>query len=108
MLTAITRAVSPSLGDCELTRLPREPIDIVRAVAQHDACGRALAESGAPVIDEVAVITARGIASRRGERDSMAAVRFLYAESAISSSAFFRFRLAADILAETDLNASHT
>jgi dimethylargininase len=95
MLTAITRAVSPSLGDCELTWLPREPIDIAKAVAQHDAYERALAELGARVVslpelpghpdavfvedpalvlDEVAVITAMGVASRRGERDSLAAV----------------------------------
>jgi dimethylargininase len=94
MLIAITRAVSPSLGDCELTWLPREPIDIPKAVAQHDAYERALAELGARVIslpalpghpdavfvedpalvlDEVAVITAMGVASRRGERDSLAA-----------------------------------
>jgi dimethylargininase len=94
MLTAITRAVSPSLGDCELTWLPREPIDIPKAIAQHDAYERALAELGARVIslpplpghpdavfvedpalvlDEVAVITAMGVASRRGERDSLAA-----------------------------------
>jgi dimethylargininase len=94
MLTAITRAVGPSLGDCELTWLAREPIDIAKAIAQHDAYERALAELGARVIslpalpghpdavfvedpalvlDEVAVITAMGVASRRGERDSLAA-----------------------------------
>ncbi len=94
MLTAITRAVSPSLADCELTWLPREPIDIAKAIAQHDAYERALAELGARVIslpaladhpdavfvedpalvlDEVAVIAAMGVASRRGERETLAA-----------------------------------
>ena len=35
MLTAITRAVSRSLADCELTWLERESIDIGKARAQH-------------------------------------------------------------------------
>ncbi len=94
MLTAITRAVSRSLGDCELTWLQREPIDVEKAIAQHEAYERALAALGARVIslpalaehpdavfvedpalvlDEVAVITAMGVASRRGERETLAA-----------------------------------
>jgi dimethylargininase len=93
MLTAITRAVSPSLANCELTWLPRQPIDIALAAAQHRAYERCLAELGARVIslpalpdlpdavfvedpalvlDEVAVITTMGCASRRGERESLA------------------------------------
>ena len=94
MLTAITRAVSASLASCELTWLPREPIDIGKALAEHDAYERCLADLGARVIalpafdshpdavfvedpaivlDEVAVITTMGAASRRGERESLAA-----------------------------------
>jgi dimethylargininase len=93
MLTAITRGVSPLLAQCELTWLDREPIDVGLAVAQHDAYERALAEAGARVValpaldgypdcvfvedpalvlDEIAVITTMGAASRRGERDSLA------------------------------------
>jgi len=34
-LTAITRDVSPSLGDCQLTHLDRAPIDVEQARAQH-------------------------------------------------------------------------
>jgi dimethylargininase len=91
---AITRAVSRSLGDCELTWLTREPIDIDKAIAQHHAYQQCLADLGARVIslpaleehpdavfvedpaivlDEVAVIATMGAASRRGERASLAA-----------------------------------
>jgi len=94
MLTAITRAVSASLAGCELTWLARQPIDLAKAVAEHDAYERCLADLGARVIslpaldahpdavfvedpaivlDEVAVITTMGAASRRGERESLAA-----------------------------------
>ncbi len=94
MLTAITRAVSRSLLNCELTWLEREPIDIDRAIAQHHAYEALLAELGAHVIrlpaledhpdavfvedpalvlDEVAVITSMGCESRRGERETLAA-----------------------------------
>jgi dimethylargininase len=94
MLTAITRAVSPSLSDCELTWLPRQEIDLALAMAQHHGYERSLAELGvrvislpalpdmpdavfvedpALVLDEVAVITTMGCESRRGERESLAA-----------------------------------
>lgn len=93
MLTAITRGVSPLLAQCELTWLDREPIDIDLAIAQHHAYEQALRDAGARVIslpaldghpdcvfvedpaivlDEVAIITTMGAASRRGERDSLA------------------------------------
>ena len=93
-MIAITRGVSRSLGDCELTWLAREPIDIDRAIAQHREYEACLASLGARVIslppleehpdavfvedpaivlDEVAVITTMGAASRRGERASLAA-----------------------------------
>ena len=56
MLTAITREVSRSLGNCELTWLRREPIDIDLAIAQHHNYERCLEDLGARVIslsDEV-------------------------------------------------------
>lgn len=93
MLTAITRAVSPSLASCELTWLPRVAIDVKKAVVQHHAYEQALRDAGARVIslpalpehpdavfiedpaivlDEVAVITSMGVESRRGEQESLA------------------------------------
>ena len=93
MLTAITREVSRSLGNCELTWLRREPIDIDLAIAQHHNYERCLEDLGARVIslpaleehpdavfvedpalvlDEIAVITPMGCESRRGERESLA------------------------------------
>jgi dimethylargininase len=93
MLTAITRGVSRSLSNCELTWLERVPIDIDRAIAQHHAYERCLVDLGvrvislpaleahpdavfvedpAIVLDEVAVISTMGAPSRRGERDSLA------------------------------------
>jgi dimethylargininase len=93
MLTAITRAISPRLGECELSFQDREPIDVVRAAAQHAAYQDALRELGARVItlptlaeqpdcvfvedpmlvlDEVAIVTRMGAESRRGESASLA------------------------------------
>ncbi|MCX6627437.1 MAG: arginine deiminase-related protein [Candidatus Solibacter sp.] len=93
MLTAITRAVSPSISACELTWRPREAIDLARARGQHRAYEACLAELGVEVIslaaepeypdavfvedaaivlDEVAVMTRPGAPSRRGESESLA------------------------------------
>ncbi len=93
MHIAITREVSPSLGDCELTHLTRTPIDIDKACAQHSAYQRTLASLGcrvltleaepampdavfvedvAVVLDEVAVMTRPGASSRRAEGASIA------------------------------------
>jgi dimethylargininase len=93
-LTALTRVVSPALAACELTWLPRERIDIRKAIEQHDAYERALAELGLHVIslpaepnlpdatfvedpvvvvDEVAIVTRMGAPSRRSESESLAA-----------------------------------
>ena len=90
---AITREVSPAIARCELTHLDRVPIDPGRAVAQHDDYCRRLAASGlevvrlpadpecpdccfvedvAVVVDEVAVITMPGAASRRAETPPVA------------------------------------
>jgi dimethylargininase len=92
-LTAITRAVSPSMNDCQLAFVERQPIDIAKAVAQHDQYEACLASLGiaivslpvvpdqpdavfvedpAIVLDEVAIMTRMGAESRRGESASLA------------------------------------
>ena len=94
-MVALTRAVSPALGDCELTHLARVPIDVDRATAQHAAYERELAAAGyriarvpaapdlpdavfvedtAIVLPELAVVTRPGALSRRPELDAVAAV----------------------------------
>jgi dimethylargininase len=93
MLTAITREVSASINNCELSFHPRQPIDVAKAIAQHKAYQDCLAELGvrivslpaepelpdavfvedpAVVVDEVAVISIMGVPSRRPEADSLA------------------------------------
>ncbi len=47
---AFVRPVSPSLGECELTFVAREPIDVTRADTQHAAYCQALAETGARIV----------------------------------------------------------
>ena len=95
MLIAVTRAVSPSFARCELTHLAREPIDVARATAQHDAYESLLGALGATVVrvpaapespdavfvedtavvlDEIAVLTRPGAGSRRAEPAAVAAV----------------------------------
>jgi dimethylargininase len=92
---AITREVSLSLGKCELTHLPREPIDVSQAKAQHrryEQCLRDLGctvcplpaeedlpdavfvEDTAIVLDELAVLTRPGAESRIPETASIGAV----------------------------------
>jgi dimethylargininase len=87
-LIAITRDVSPSFVDCQLTHLTREPIDVERARAQHGEYERALERLGctvtripagadmpdsvfiediAIVFDELAVVTRPGAVTRRSE-----------------------------------------
>jgi dimethylargininase len=94
MLVAITRAVSPTLGGCELTWIPRQPIDVPLAAQQHHDYERALTELGirvvslpaeaalpdamfvedpVVVVDEVAIITRMGCASRAPESETLAA-----------------------------------
>ncbi|WHZ18310.1 MAG: N(omega),N(omega)-dimethylarginine dimethylaminohydrolase [Rhodanobacteraceae bacterium] len=91
---AITRAVSRALDRCELSHLPRRPIDIDLARTQHARYEQALRDAGcavrqlpeqpdlpdsvfvedtAIVLDEVAVVTRPSAASRRGEVGSVAA-----------------------------------
>jgi dimethylargininase len=93
MLKAITRAVSRSIGQCELSHLARVPIDVERAREQHHAYENALRSLGvdvhslpeepdlpdsvfvedmAIVLEECAVITRPGADSRRPEAASIA------------------------------------
>src|SRR6266516_261184 len=93
MLTAITREVSASINECELSFHARKPIDVAKAIAQHKAYRDCLAELGlrvvslptepelpdavfvedpAVVVDEVAVISIMGMPSRRPEARSLA------------------------------------
>jgi dimethylargininase len=93
MQIAITREVSRSIAQCELTHLSRVQIDLGLARSQHQHYQQALAELGcevvnlaeqpelpdsvfvedtAIVLDECAVITRPGAESRRPETDSIA------------------------------------
>jgi len=93
MLTAITRAVSPAIVNCELSFISRQPIDLETARAQHHAYEGLLEKSGARVVslpaepnlpdsmfvedpaivlDELAVIFPLGTESRRPEAASLA------------------------------------
>ena len=93
MLTAITRAVSPAIVDCELSFIERKPIDLATAEEQHHAYEKLLGTLGARVIslpaepdlpdslfvedpaivlDELAVILPLGTETRRREAPSLA------------------------------------
>ena len=99
MLIAVTRAVSPTLADCELTHRPRDPIDIAAATTQHTYYEETLRSLGATVVrappeptlpdavfvedaalvlDEAAVLTRPGAATRRPEVESIANVLSAY------------------------------
>jgi dimethylargininase len=93
MLTAITRAVSPAIVNCELSFIDRQPIDLAVAQDQHHAYEKLLGKLGARVIslpaepdlpdsmfvedpaivlDELAVIFPLGTETRRREGSSLA------------------------------------
>jgi dimethylargininase len=93
MVIAITRQVSPAMGNCELTHLTRQPIDIELACQQHHNYEMALkavgcqvqqmpaeadlpdsvfVEDAAVVFEEIAIITRPGAVSRRPEIPSVA------------------------------------
>jgi dimethylargininase len=93
MLKAITRAVSRSIVNCELTHLERIPIDLENARHQHHAYEQALRSLGvevlslaeepdlpdsvfvedtAIVLDECALLTRPGADSRKPEVDTIA------------------------------------
>jgi dimethylargininase len=99
MLTAITRAISPSINDCELTFQILQEIDVAKAVKQHQAYEELLRQLGlrvislpaepdlpdavfvedaAVIVDEIAVMTLMGAESRRGETESLARVLSRY------------------------------
>ncbi|HEY2344547.1 MAG TPA: arginine deiminase-related protein [Xanthomonadaceae bacterium] len=101
MPIAITRDVSASLADCQLSFVDRSPIDIAKARAQHEAYRRALEALGcevialpaqdampdavfvedvAVVVDEIAVLTRPGAESRRGEGATVGEVLGRYRE----------------------------
>jgi dimethylargininase len=94
MLTAITRAVTPTINRCELGYLARQPIDVAKAAEEHKQYEECLRELGvsvvslpaepempdsmfvedpAVVVNEVAVMTRMGAESRRKESESLAA-----------------------------------
>jgi dimethylargininase len=91
---AITRDVSNAMNRCEISFIERTEIDVAKARAQHrvyEDCLRAIGldvislpaepdlpdsvfvEDPAIVLDEIAVITRPGAASRRAECESLAA-----------------------------------
>src|SRR5260370_7893519 len=50
MLTAITRAVSPAIVNCELSFIDRKPINLMRAREQHHAYEKLLESLGARLV----------------------------------------------------------
>lgn len=85
---ALTRPVGARFAECELTHLGRSPIDVALARRQHAAYEEALGQAGCRVVrlpdlpghpdgvfvedtllglDDVAIVTRPGAASRRGE-----------------------------------------
>jgi len=112
MPIAYVRAVSPTLAECELTHLEREPLDVSRAAREHRAYVALLESLGAEVrhlppepslpdavfvedtavvLDEIAVIARPGAASRR-------------AETATTAAALARHRPLAEITAPATLD----
>lgn len=95
MLNAIVREVSPTIQQCQLTFIPRQPIDVERAIRQHRAYKQCLTAFGlriislpvspelpdavfvqdtSVVVDEVAVAVTMGAVNRRPEVSSVADV----------------------------------
>ncbi|MHC4977250.1 MAG: arginine deiminase-related protein, partial [Planctomycetota bacterium] len=95
MRVAVTRGVSDTIGDCALTHMDRDPIDVAKAQREH-AAYRALlrelvdetvelpaqddtpdscfVEDNAVVVDEIAVLASMGAGSRRAETERMVSV----------------------------------
>src|SRR5207342_2569418 len=95
MLIAVTRAVSPTIAECELTHRHRDPIHVAHAEAEHAYYEETLRSLGATVVrappeptlpdavfvedtalvlDEAAVITRPGAPTRRREIESIGTV----------------------------------
>lgn len=99
-IIALTHSPSARLGDCELTHVDRQSIDLGRAMAQHEAYRSALEEADlqvrnfdfnachadccfvedvAVVLEELVLVGSMGVASRRPEvapwRDLLATFR---------------------------------
>jgi len=95
LLIAITHEVSPNMGQCEITHIPRQEIDIELARSQHIQYEMALVELGcqvkrlsgdlslpdsvfvedtAIVLNEMAIITRPGVGTRRDETRKVAEV----------------------------------
>lgn len=95
MLSALTRGVSRTIGDCKLTFMEREQIDVTMATRQHEAYKQCLTEMGvqitsldllpeaadavfiqdtAVVVDEVAVMATMGVKCRAREVESVAEI----------------------------------
>lgn len=93
-LIALTRDVSPSIERCQLTYLPRQPIDVEKALEQHRAYERCLRQRGvrvvrlpsepdcpdavfvedtAVVVDEIAIMARMGSDRRQPEVRGVAA-----------------------------------
>lgn len=100
---ALTRSVSPSIRNCELTHLERTSIDLKLAIEQHSLYEKALQKMGfhirrlpdtphlpdsvfvediAVVFNEIGVITRPGAVSRRAEIPSMTPILSEYREIA--------------------------
>lgn len=98
-MIAVTRAVSPSLAQCELTHREREPIDVVRVRAEHahyegvlrslgakvvrapeepDLPDAVFVEDTAVVLDEIAVVSRPAAPTRLPEIESIAEVLRAY------------------------------
>ena len=107
MLIAITREVSASINNCELSFHERRPIDVAKAITQHKAYQDCLAELGvrvislpaepelpdavfvedpAVVVDEVAIISIMGVPSRRPEARALADTLCRYRNAQISKA----------------------
>lgn len=92
LLTALTHKPSPHLENCELTYLASPTIDFEKAVCQHRSyvhmlrrCGvetivlddnphlpdSVFVEDTAVVLDELAIMTPMGVASRQGESEAI-------------------------------------
>ncbi|MEA3510868.1 MAG: arginine deiminase family protein [Actinomycetota bacterium] len=101
MIVAITRPTGTELHDCELTHVDRTPIDVERALEQHNDYLGVLQSLGVEIVDiprlpghpdavfvedvalalpEVAVLLRPGAESRRGEVPSMATALADYRE----------------------------